>query len=210
MPFADTSLRDEYAAAVERVAGLVLDALRGGGGPAAPARPDGAAPPSGAALPGGPGPTGEPALTGDPRDPALTGEPQDPALTGEPSPTRAELAAIRILGLDAFAPGLLDGLTPDATTALVVAQALDMFPSSGTTATAAATGTGTRPEAAFVTAWRDRATAQWADSLVPRDTDPITEDPEQLLTDHGHTAVVTVVAAAAALARALGGASVAA
>lgn len=34
MPFADTSLRDEYAAAVERVAGRVLDALPGGGGPA--------------------------------------------------------------------------------------------------------------------------------------------------------------------------------
>ncbi|MBP0448202.1 hypothetical protein J5Y04_01390 [Kitasatospora sp. RG8] len=150
MPFADTSLRDEYAAAVERVAGRVLDALRGGGGPAAPARPDDGAPPSGAALPGGPGPTGEPALTGDPRDPGLT---------GEPSPTRAELAAVRILGPDAFAPGLLDGRAPDAATALVVAQALDMFPSTGTTA-AAATAADTRPEAALVTAWRDRATAQ--------------------------------------------------
>ena len=35
MPFADTSLRDEYAAAVEQVAGRTLDALRDGGGPAA-------------------------------------------------------------------------------------------------------------------------------------------------------------------------------
>ncbi|MGW4895774.1 hypothetical protein ACWEQL_26465 [Kitasatospora sp. NPDC004240] len=32
MPFAETSLRDEYAAAVERVAGRTLDALRGVGG----------------------------------------------------------------------------------------------------------------------------------------------------------------------------------
>ncbi|MGW6915243.1 hypothetical protein ACWGB8_15715 [Kitasatospora sp. NPDC054939] len=39
MPFADTSLRDEYAAAVERVAGRTLDALRGAGGAAALADP---------------------------------------------------------------------------------------------------------------------------------------------------------------------------
>ncbi|MFB7616788.1 DUF6895 family protein [Kitasatospora sp. NPDC056181] len=58
--------------------------------------------------------------------------------------------------------------------------------------------------------WQALAAAQRADGLVPRDTDPITDDPEQLLTDHGHTAVVTVVAATTTLARALGGASVAA
>ncbi|GAB7187889.1 hypothetical protein ATKI12_7720 [Kitasatospora sp. Ki12] len=40
MPFAETSLRDEYAAAVERVAGRTLDALRDGGGAAALADPD--------------------------------------------------------------------------------------------------------------------------------------------------------------------------
>lgn len=43
MPFAETTLRDEYAAAVERVAGRTLDALRDGGGTAAladPANPD--------------------------------------------------------------------------------------------------------------------------------------------------------------------------
>ncbi|MFJ9455585.1 hypothetical protein ACIRST_10960 [Kitasatospora sp. NPDC101447] len=40
MPFAETPLRDEYAAAVERVAGRTLDALRGGGGTAALADPD--------------------------------------------------------------------------------------------------------------------------------------------------------------------------
>ncbi|MFD5461262.1 hypothetical protein ACFWIQ_00350 [Kitasatospora sp. NPDC127059] len=40
MPFAETPLRDEYAAAVERVAGRTLDALRGGGGAAALTDPD--------------------------------------------------------------------------------------------------------------------------------------------------------------------------
>ncbi|GHF33678.1 hypothetical protein GCM10018790_09160 [Kitasatospora xanthocidica] len=44
MPFAETPLRDEYAAAVERVAGRTLDALRGGGGAAALADPDTAVP----------------------------------------------------------------------------------------------------------------------------------------------------------------------
>ncbi len=39
MPFADTSLRDEYGAAVERVAGRALDALRGAGGAIALADP---------------------------------------------------------------------------------------------------------------------------------------------------------------------------
>ncbi|MFJ7243889.1 hypothetical protein ACIQWA_04505 [Kitasatospora sp. NPDC098652] len=44
MPFAETPLRDEYAAAVERVAGRTLDALRDGGGTAALADHDTAAP----------------------------------------------------------------------------------------------------------------------------------------------------------------------
>ncbi|MFE6050248.1 hypothetical protein ACFQ6N_05815 [Kitasatospora sp. NPDC056446] len=44
MPFAETPLRDEYAAAVERVAGRTLDALRGAGGAAALADPDTAVP----------------------------------------------------------------------------------------------------------------------------------------------------------------------
>lgn len=44
MPFAETPLRDEYAAAVERVAGRTLDALRGGGGTAALADPDAVVP----------------------------------------------------------------------------------------------------------------------------------------------------------------------
>ncbi|MFJ1931302.1 hypothetical protein ACIOGZ_01310 [Kitasatospora sp. NPDC088160] len=44
MPFAETPLRDEYAAAVERVARRTLDALRGDGGTAAIADPDSAVP----------------------------------------------------------------------------------------------------------------------------------------------------------------------
>ncbi|MGV9264590.1 hypothetical protein ACWDRR_08025 [Kitasatospora sp. NPDC003701] len=40
MPTADLSLRDEYAAAVERLAGRTLDALRGVGGAVTPAAPD--------------------------------------------------------------------------------------------------------------------------------------------------------------------------
>ncbi|MER6298361.1 hypothetical protein ABT247_02150 [Kitasatospora sp. NPDC001539] len=44
MPFAETSLREQYAAAVERVAGRTLDALRGGGDPAALVEPDAAVP----------------------------------------------------------------------------------------------------------------------------------------------------------------------
>ncbi|MEU6233988.1 hypothetical protein [Kitasatospora sp. NPDC047058] len=122
MPFADTSLRDEYAAAVERVAGRVLDALPGGGGPAAPARPDDGPPP-----------------------PAVRAPDESPL-------SRAELAAVRVLGPDAFAPALLDGRAPDPTTALTAAQALDAFP--------AATTDPARPETALVAAWRDRSTAQ--------------------------------------------------
>ncbi|MFB6889907.1 hypothetical protein ACFCX4_11395 [Kitasatospora sp. NPDC056327] len=49
MPTADLSLRDEYAAAVERLAGRTLDALRGVGGAVTPAAP-------------GPGPAPRPVL----------------------------------------------------------------------------------------------------------------------------------------------------
>ncbi|MEV0532899.1 hypothetical protein [Kitasatospora sp. NPDC050463] len=45
MPTADTSLRDEYAAAVERLAGRTLDALRGAGGAVVLAGPGTAAAP---------------------------------------------------------------------------------------------------------------------------------------------------------------------
>ncbi|MFE6865618.1 hypothetical protein ACFVFS_03610 [Kitasatospora sp. NPDC057692] len=137
MPFADTTLRDEYAAAVERVAGQVLGALRDAGDPAAPTRrPDpGAARPAGS-TPGGPLPAGGP-------------------------PSRAELAAVRVLGPDLFAPHLLAGLPLDGPTADAAAEALDTFPMHE--ASPAPGSTAARPEptgAALANAWRDRATAQ--------------------------------------------------
>ncbi|MFD0273074.1 DUF6895 family protein [Kitasatospora sp. NPDC127111] len=134
MPFADTSLRDEYAAAVERVAGRVLHALGGGGDPVAPARPGHGSPAS--------------AVSPDAEPPLLT----SPPLAAERPLPRAELAAVRVLGPDAFAPTLLAGRAPDAATALTVAQALDVFPAAATDPT--------RPETALVAAWRDRATTQ--------------------------------------------------
>ncbi|MEU6233987.1 hypothetical protein [Kitasatospora sp. NPDC047058] len=60
------------------------------------------------------------------------------------------------------------------------------------------------PEAGAA-AWAALAAAQRPDGLVPRDTRPVPEDPAKQLTDHGHTAVVTVVAGVVTLARALGG-----
>ncbi|MFF2655965.1 DUF6895 family protein [Kitasatospora sp. NPDC058032] len=56
------------------------------------------------------------------------------------------------------------------------------------------------------TGWAALAAAQLPDGLLPKDANTATEgDPAQLLTDHGHTAVVAVVAATTTLARALGG-----
>ncbi|WP_395293503.1 hypothetical protein ACF9IK_07770 [Kitasatospora hibisci] len=124
MPFADTSLRDEYAAAVERVAGRVLDALRGAAGPAAPGRPGDGTP--------------------DGTLPAV------PPLE-EPLP-RPELAAVRVLGPDVFAPRLLHGLAPDRPTALAAALALETFPAPADAAT------GDPSDGAVAASWRDRAT----------------------------------------------------
>ncbi|MFJ3789943.1 hypothetical protein [Kitasatospora sp. NPDC090091] len=128
MPFADTSLRDEYAAAVERVAGRVLDALRGAAGPAAPDRPGGSPP------------------DGPPNSPP----PEPPLLEGPLS--RAELAAVRVLGPDVFAPRLLHGLAPDRPTALAATLALEAFPVPTDGATA------DRSAGAVAASWRDRAT----------------------------------------------------
>ncbi|MCG6495995.1 hypothetical protein [Kitasatospora sp. A2-31] len=128
MPFADTSLRDEYAAAVERVAGRVLDALRGAAGPASPGRPG----------------------DGTPDGPPNSPSPDVPLL--ESPLSRAELAAVRVLGPDVFAPRLLHGLLPDRPTALAVALALEAFP-------APAPGTTDDPsDGAAAASWRDRAT----------------------------------------------------
>ncbi|MFB7471896.1 hypothetical protein [Kitasatospora sp. NPDC056184] len=137
MPFADTTLRDEYAAAVERVAGRVLDALRGAGDPAATTRPS---------------------APGTARTAHAT--PEGP-LPAEGPPARAELAAVRVLGPDLFAPWLLAGLPLDGPTADTAAEALDTFPMSAASPAPGGTAAGPAPTgAALANAWRDRATAQ--------------------------------------------------
>ncbi|MFF2952487.1 hypothetical protein ACFVVU_14225 [Kitasatospora sp. NPDC057965] len=158
MPFADTTLRDEYAAAVERVAGRVLDALRGAGDPAAPTRrsaPDAAR--LAHATPEGP-------------------------LPAEGPLSRAELAAVRVLGPDLFAAQLLAGQRLDGPTADAAAEALGTFPMSeaspapgapGITATAAGPAT---TGAALANAWRDRATAQLV-ALAGRPVPALGPDP---------------------------------
>ncbi|MFF2349580.1 hypothetical protein ACFVVL_07350 [Kitasatospora sp. NPDC058115] len=138
MPFADTTLRDEYAAAVERVAGRVLDALRGAGDPAAPTR---------RSAPGAAGPA--------------HAAPEGP-LPAEGPLSRAESAAVRVLGPDLFAAQLLAGLPLDGPTADAAAEALETFPMGGASpapGSAAAAGPDATG-AALANAWRDRTTAQ--------------------------------------------------
>ncbi|WP_329571399.1 DUF6895 family protein [Kitasatospora sp. NBC_01266] len=53
-------------------------------------------------------------------------------------------------------------------------------------------------------AWQLLAAVQRADGLLPRDTEPVTEDPDLAFKDHEHTAVVAVVAGTLTVARALG------
>lgn len=52
--------------------------------------------------------------------------------------------------------------------------------------------------------WERFARVQHADGLVPRDGDPVAEDPGQRFADHQHTAVVAAVAGTLAVSRALG------
>jgi hypothetical protein len=52
--------------------------------------------------------------------------------------------------------------------------------------------------------WECLAAAQREDGLLPRDTDPVDDDPERTFKDHEHTAVVSVIAATLAISRALG------
>ncbi|MFE5327407.1 DUF6895 family protein [Embleya sp. NPDC056575] len=52
--------------------------------------------------------------------------------------------------------------------------------------------------------WERLAAAQHEDGLLPRDADPIDEDPKQAFKDHEHTAVVAIVAGTITLARSLG------
>ncbi|KUF18047.1 DUF6895 family protein [Streptomyces silvensis] len=53
--------------------------------------------------------------------------------------------------------------------------------------------------------WERLAAAQHPDGLVPRDGDPVADDPDQRFADHQHTAVVAAVAGTLAVSRTLGG-----
>ncbi|MFF7636195.1 DUF6895 family protein [Kitasatospora sp. NPDC008050] len=53
-------------------------------------------------------------------------------------------------------------------------------------------------------AWQRLAAAQRADGLLPRDSDPVAEDPDRAFKDHEHTAVVAIAAGTLTVARALG------
>ncbi|MFF2655964.1 hypothetical protein ACFVUH_01220 [Kitasatospora sp. NPDC058032] len=161
MPFADTTLRDEYAAAVERVAGRVLDALRGAGDPAAPTRRS--APDAAARL--------------------AHATPEGP-LPAEGPLSRAELAAVRVLGPDLFAAQLLAGQRLDGPTADAATEALGTFPMSAaspapgaaTTTAAASAASPAATGAALANAWRDRATAQLV-ALAGRPVPALGPDP---------------------------------
>ncbi|MBB5953631.1 hypothetical protein FHS29_000201 [Saccharothrix tamanrassetensis] len=52
--------------------------------------------------------------------------------------------------------------------------------------------------------WEAFAAVQHADGLVPRDGEPVAEDPSERFRDHQHTAVVATVAGTVALSRLLG------
>ncbi|MFI5941280.1 DUF6895 family protein [Streptomyces uncialis] len=54
------------------------------------------------------------------------------------------------------------------------------------------------------TAWDAIASLQHEDGFIPRDGDPVDDDPQQRFTDHQHTVVVTAMAGSIALARAAG------
>ncbi|MBT2444995.1 hypothetical protein J7E93_33865 [Streptomyces sp. ISL-36] len=97
MSVTDATVRAEYGAAVERMAGRALDALRDGGGTGALSWPL----------------------------------------------SRAELAAVRVLGADLFAPHLVGASVPGDDAALAVAEAYQLFPP--------------QPECDLVTAWHDWA-----------------------------------------------------
>ncbi|MFF8652697.1 DUF6895 family protein [Streptomyces huasconensis] len=55
--------------------------------------------------------------------------------------------------------------------------------------------------------WERLARVQHADGLLPRDGEPVDDDPEQRFRDHQHTAVVAAVAGTLAVSRTLGGAA---
>jgi hypothetical protein len=53
--------------------------------------------------------------------------------------------------------------------------------------------------------WERLAAVQHADGMMPRDGDPVSDEPERRFTDHQHTTVVAAVAGTLALSRLLGG-----
>ncbi|WP_069887305.1 DUF6895 family protein [Streptomyces luteocolor] len=53
--------------------------------------------------------------------------------------------------------------------------------------------------------WERLARAQHPDGLMPRDGEPVPDDPERRFTDHHHTAVVAAIAGTLAVSRTLGG-----
>ncbi|MFF1695774.1 DUF6895 family protein [Streptomyces sp. NPDC058257] len=53
--------------------------------------------------------------------------------------------------------------------------------------------------------WERLARVQHTDGLMPRDGDPVADDPERRFADHQHTTVVAAVAGTLAVSRALGG-----
>ncbi|GHC68192.1 DUF6895 family protein [Streptomyces flavofungini] len=55
--------------------------------------------------------------------------------------------------------------------------------------------------------WERLARAQHPDGLVPRDGDPVADDPGRRFEDHQHTAVVAAIAGTLAVSRTLGGAA---
>jgi len=101
MPCADTSSREEYTAAVERVAARALGVLMGGGGTAVPA---GSAP-------------------GSPATPHRS----SPAPVDGVDPG-SDLPGLRVLGADAFAAHVLRDVSPDAAEVEAAARAFVVFP----------------------------------------------------------------------------------
>ncbi|MFC1405616.1 MULTISPECIES: DUF6895 family protein [Streptacidiphilus] len=53
--------------------------------------------------------------------------------------------------------------------------------------------------------WERLSQVQHPSGLLPRDAEPVTDDPRQAFKDHEHTAVVAVIASTLTLSRALGG-----
>ncbi|WP_329061172.1 hypothetical protein [Streptomyces sp. NBC_01429] len=84
----------------------------------------------------------------------------------------AALAAVRIVGADAFAPALLAGAALHARDAEAVALSFTALPATG-----GVPAPPDGPEAAWLMAWRDWATVTLLTALTGRDTDGVTAEP---------------------------------